>query len=55
VEYVYPAVFQANEDGSYTITYPDLPGCLSAGEFMRVYFAALPGVQRRVYLYGSIG
>lgn len=31
-EYVYPAVFHANEDGSYTITYPDLPGCISEGK-----------------------
>ena len=25
-EYVYPAVFHPNDDGSFTITYPDLPG-----------------------------
>ena len=29
--YVYPACFGRNEDGSYTITYPDLPGCISEG------------------------
>lgn len=32
MEYVYPAVFAANDDGSYTITYPDLPGCISEGK-----------------------
>lgn len=32
MEYVYPAVFHANMDGSYTITYPDLPGCISEGK-----------------------
>lgn len=32
MEYVYPAIFQQNEDGSYTITYPDLPGCISEGK-----------------------
>lgn len=32
MEYVYPAVFCANDDGSYTITYPDLPGCISEGK-----------------------
>jgi predicted RNase H-like HicB family nuclease len=32
MEYVYPAVFHANDDGSYTITYPDLPGCISEGK-----------------------
>ena len=31
-EYVYPAIFQPNEDGSFTITYPDLPGCISEGK-----------------------
>lgn len=32
MEYVYPAVFAENDDGSYTITYPDLPGCISEGK-----------------------
>ena len=32
MEFVYPAIFQANDDGSYTITYPDLPGCISEGK-----------------------
>lgn len=31
-EYVYPALSHANADGSYTITYPDLPGCVSEGK-----------------------
>ena len=31
-EYVYPAIFHQNEDGSFTITYPDLPGCISEGK-----------------------
>lgn len=31
-EYVYPAVFHSNNDGSFTITYPDLPGCISEGK-----------------------
>ncbi len=31
--FVYPALFHSNEnDGSYTITYPDLPGCVSEGK-----------------------
>lgn len=30
-EYVYPALFHSNEDGTFTITYPDLPGCISEG------------------------
>lgn len=32
MDYVFPAVFHANKDGSYTITYPDLPGCVSEGK-----------------------
>jgi Uncharacterized conserved protein len=32
MEYVYPAIFHANSDGSYTITYPDLQGCISEGK-----------------------
>jgi len=32
MEYVYPAVFHTNRDNSYTITYPDLPGCVSEGK-----------------------
>ena len=31
-EYVYPALFHKNDDNSYTITYPDLPGCISEGK-----------------------
>ena len=32
MEYVYPAVFHPNSDGSYTITFPDLEGCISEGK-----------------------
>ena len=32
MEYVYPAVFHKNVDESYTIVYPDLPGCTSEGK-----------------------
>lgn len=32
-EYVYPAVFHFNsDDGSYTVTFPDLPGCITEGK-----------------------
>jgi len=34
MEYVYPAIFHKNKDESYTITYPDLPGCISEGKNM---------------------
>ena len=31
-KYIYPAVFHPNSDGSFTIMYPDLPGCISEGK-----------------------
>ena len=31
--YVYPALFHHNDnDGSYTVTFPDLPGCITEGK-----------------------
>ena len=32
MEYIYPAIFHENKDKSYTIIYPDLPGCISEGK-----------------------
>lgn len=29
---VYPAVFHPNADGSITVTFPDLPGCVTEGK-----------------------
>ena len=31
-EYVYPAIFHSNDDGTFTINYPNLPGCISEGK-----------------------
>jgi predicted RNase H-like HicB family nuclease len=31
MEYVYPAIFHPNSDGSFTVTFPDLPGCITEG------------------------
>ncbi|MFY9134709.1 MAG: type II toxin-antitoxin system HicB family antitoxin [Bacillota bacterium] len=31
-KYIYPAVFDPNECGGYTITFPDLPGCVTEGD-----------------------
>ena len=52
MEYVYPAVFHPNEDGSYTITYPDLPGCISEGKSLAdaVYMSQSALVQWIAYL-----
>ena len=32
MEYIYPAIFNLNDDESYTVTYPDLPGCITEGK-----------------------
>ena len=32
LEYVYPAVFHPNDDGSYTVIFPDLEGCITEGK-----------------------
>lgn len=29
---VYPAIFAPNGDGSYTVSFPDLPGCITFGK-----------------------
>lgn len=34
-EYIYPAIFSQNDDGSYTVTYPDLPGCITEGKSLK--------------------
>lgn len=32
-DYIYPAKFHLNhDDGSYTVTFPDLPGCITEGK-----------------------
>lgn len=45
LEYVYPAVFHQNDDGGYTVIFPDLVGCItegkSLGEAMRMAQSAV--------------
>lgn len=31
-KYIYPAIFDPNENGGYTVTFPDLPGCVTEGD-----------------------
>ena len=52
MEYVYPAVFHINRDNSYTITYPDLPGCVSEGKSLEnaIYMAQSALLQWLSYL-----
>ena len=51
-EYVYPALFHKNDDNSYTITYPDLPGCISEGKSLEnaLYMAESALTQWMEYL-----
>ena len=37
--YLYPAVFHANADGSFTVRFPDLPGCISEGKALEEAFS----------------
>jgi predicted RNase H-like HicB family nuclease len=32
MDHVYAAVLEPNDDSSYTVTFPDLPGCISEGK-----------------------
>jgi predicted RNase H-like HicB family nuclease len=32
MDHVYAAILEPNDDGSYTVTFPDLPGCISEGK-----------------------
>jgi len=36
---IYPAVFETDEQGGYGITFPDLPGCVTAGDTMEEAYA----------------
>ncbi len=31
-KYVYPAIFQVEDVGGYSVTFPDLPGCCTEGD-----------------------
>lgn len=31
-KYIYPASFESCEEGGYTVTFPDLPGCITEGD-----------------------
>lgn len=34
-KYTFPAVFHPNGGGNHTITFPDIPGCISEGKTMK--------------------
>ncbi|MDP3488378.1 MAG: type II toxin-antitoxin system HicB family antitoxin [Bacillota bacterium] len=31
-KYIFPAIFETCEEGGYTISFPDLPGCITEGD-----------------------
>ena len=48
--YIYPAIFEHDTDG-YTITFPDLPGCITCGETLEeAYLMAKDAIE--LHLYG---
>lgn len=32
--YIYPALFEVGDEKGYTVTFPDLPGCITEGDSM---------------------
>jgi predicted RNase H-like HicB family nuclease len=52
MEYVYAAIFEPNDDGTFTITFPDFPGCISEGKSLpnTLYMAEKALTQRLEYL-----
>jgi Uncharacterised protein family (UPF0150). len=30
--YIFPAIFESDGNGGYTVTFPDLPGCITEGD-----------------------
>jgi predicted RNase H-like HicB family nuclease len=52
MEYVYPAIFHKNlDDGSYTILYPDLPGCISEGKSLKNAFFMARSISKEWLTY----
>ncbi|GBF76707.1 pilus biosynthesis protein HicB [Paenibacillus sp. 598K] len=50
--YVYPAVFEPNENGVLTVTFPDLPGCITEGD-TPAEALAMAQEAMGLHLYGS--
>lgn len=34
-KYIFPAIFEPNENGGFTVTFPDLPGCITEGDSLQ--------------------
>jgi predicted RNase H-like HicB family nuclease len=51
MEYVYPAIFHKNGNGSYTIIYPDLPGCITEGKNLKNAFFMAQSLLKQWLVY----
>ena len=49
-KYIYPAIFDFDEDG-ITVTFPDLPGCITCGDSQEESFRNAKEVLE-LYMYG---
>ena len=49
--YIYPAIFDPCEEGGYSITFPDFPGCITEGDTVEEAFDMAKDVLRG-YLQG---
>jgi len=49
--YVFPAVFQPEEGDTYTVTFPDLPGCVTQGRSLQ-HALAMARDALELHLYG---
>ena len=54
-EYTYPAVFHRNGDGTFTVSFPDLPGCITEGKTIgnAIYMAQSALTQWTAFLTDS--
>ena len=48
--YLFPAIFEPGDAGGYTVTFPDLPGCITEGDTLEEAFAmAKEALELHVY------
>jgi len=50
-KYTYPAIFDPDENGGYTVTFPDLPGCVTEGDSLDEALA-MAAEAMALHLYG---
>jgi len=50
--YLFPAIFEPGDTVGYTVTFPDLPGCITEGETLEEAFA-MAKEALELHLYGT--